>query len=285
MKNKLIILQVFVTIVLVCTSVYAAVGTTLGVKISNSTLYRGDTFEGTLVLKDVKNNEKITGIEGYLQYDKNIIEKVTFDSIVKDKDNKVKIGDETLTVENLQEDISASGAFVGFNGEPSTGKGDAKILIDFNNALTKDTDLITIKFKVKSNAQIGEMKDVIKFTGFTIATESGKSEEIGINVNLAIKEKPANNNNNNSQDQDDDKNQDKDKKEENKVDQNAVGKVNTNTNENKANNAVNNTNTSDNTVSGVKLPATGAKIFIIPAVVLIALAYISYNRYVRMRGI
>lgn len=283
MKNKLIILQVFVIAVLMCTSVYAAVETTLGVKISNSTLYRGDTFEGTLVLKDVKNNEKITGIEGYLQYDKNIIEKVTFDSIVKDKDNKVKIGDETLKVENLQEDISASGAFVGFNGEPSTGKGDAKILIDFNNALTKDTDLITIKFKVKSDAQIGELKDVIKFTGFTIATETGKSDEIGINVNLAIKEKQANNNNNNNNNNQD---QNKDNKEENKIDQNTVGKVDDkNKNTNKTNNAVNNTNTSDNTVSGAKLPATGAKIFIIPAVVLIALAYISYNKYVRMRGI
>ena len=279
MKNKLIILQVFVIVVLMSTSVYAAVQTTLGVKISNSTLYRGDTFEGTLTLKDVKNNEKITGIEGYLQYDKNIIEKVTFDSIVKDKDNKVKIGDETLTVEDLQKDISASGAFVGFNGEPSTGKGDAKILIDFNNALTKDTDLITIKFKVKSDAQIGELNDVIKFTGFTITTEAGKSDEIGINVNLAVKEKPANNNNN----QDEDKDKDNDKKEENKVDQNTVGKVNSNTN--KANNAVKNTNTSDNTVSGTKLPATGAKIFIIPVVVLIALAYISYNRYIRMRGL
>lgn len=283
MKTKLIILQVFVIAVLMCTSVYAAVETTLGVKISNSTLYRGDTFEGTLVLKDVKNNEKITGIEGYLQYDKNIIEKVTFDSIVKDKDNKVKIGDETLKVENLQEDISASGAFVGFNGEPSTGKGDAKILIDFNNALTKDTDLITIKFKVKSDAQIGELKDVIKFTGFTIATEAGKSDEIGINVNLAIKEKQANNNNNNNNNNQD---QNKDNKEENKIDQNTVGKVDDkNKNTNKTNNAVNNTNTSDNTVSGAKLPATGAKIFIIPAVVLIALAYISYNKYVRMRGI
>lgn len=281
MKNKLIILQVFVAVVLVCTSVYAAVQTTLAVKVSNSTLYRGDTFEATLSLKDVKNNEKITGIEGYLKYDKNILEKVTFDSIVKDNDNKVKIGDETLTVENLQEDISASGAFVGFNGEPSTGKGDAKLLIDFNNALTKDTDLITIKFKIKSDAQIGEVKDVIKFTGFTITTESGKSDEIGINVNLAVKEKPANNNNNQNQDND----QDNDKKEENKVDQNAVGKVNSNTNTNKTNNAVNNTNTSDNTVSGTKLPATGAKIFIIPVVVLIALAYISYNKYVRMRGI
>mgnify|MGYP001047310095 CR=1 FL=1 len=279
MKNKLIILQVFVIVVLMCTSVYAAVETTLGVKISNSTLYRGDTFEGTLTLKDVKNNEKITGIEGYLQYDKNIIEKVTFDSIVKDENNKVKIGDETLTVEDLQKDISASGAFVGFNGEPSTGKGDAKILIDFNNAITKDTDLITIKFKIKSDAKIGELKDVIKFTGFTITTDSGKSDEIGINVNLAVKEKPTNNNNN----QDQDKDKDNDKKEENKVDQNAVGKVNSNTN--KTNNSVNNTNTSDNTVSGTKLPATGAKVFIIPVIVLIALAYISYNRYVRMRGI
>ncbi len=273
MKNKLIVLQVFIAIILVCTSVYAAVQTTIGVKVSSSTLYKGDTFDVTLSLNDVKSDEKVTGIEGYLNYNKDVIEKVTYDSIIKDENNKVKIGSETLSVENLQQDITSTGAFVGFNEEPSTGKGDAKILIDFSNGLTEDTDLITIKFKVKSDAKIGEITDAIKYSNFIVTTESGKSEEITKNVNLTVKEKPANNQNQN--------------KNQNKNEDNTVGKVNT-TNSNKntvKTNTVNNTNTLDNTVSGVNLPATGAKIFIIPVIVLIILAYISYNKYIRMRGI
>lgn len=282
MKNKLILLQIFIVMILICTSVYAAVQATVGVKVSSSTLSRGDTFQATITLSDVQSGEKITGVEGYLIYDKDILEKVTVDNILKDSDNKVKIGNDTLPVEDMQKNPTDTGAFVGFNGEPTSGKGDAKILIDFNNAITKDTDLITFEFKIKSDAKIGDIKDVIKFSEFTIAVEGGNPNDITTitrSINLTIKEK---NNNNQDQNQDQDKDKDQNKNTENKS-ENPVGKVNNTNTNNKANNT-SNTNT-DNTVSGTKLPATGAKIFIIPAIVLIILAYVSYNRYIRMRGI
>lgn len=285
MKNKLIVLQIFIVMILICTSVYAAVQATVGVKVSSSTLSRGDTFQATITLSDVQSGEKITGVEGYLIYDKDILEKVTVDNILKDSDNKVKIGNDTLPVEDMQKNPTDTGAFVGFNGEPTSGKGDAKILIDFNNAITKDTDLITFEFKIKSDAKIGDIKDVIKFSEFTIAVEGGNPNDITTitrSINLTIKEK---NNNNQDQNQDQDKDKEQNKNTENKS-ENPVGKVNNTNSNNKTNNTnkVSNTNT-DNTVSGTKLPATGAKIFIIPAIVLIALAYVSYNRYIRMRGI
>lgn len=282
MKNKLILLQIFIVMILICTSVYAAVQATVGVKVSSSTLSRGDTFQATITLSDVQSGEKITGVEGYLIYDKDILEKVTVDNILKDSDNKVKIGNDTLPVEDMQKNPTDTGAFVGFNGEPTSGKGDAKILIDFNNAITKDTDLITFEFKIKSDAKIGDIKDVIKFSEFTIAVEGGNPNDITTitrSINLTVKEK---NNNNQDQNQDQDKDKDQNKNTENKS-ENPVGKVNNTNTNNKANNT-SNTNT-DNTVSGTKLPATGAKIFIIPAIVLIILAYVSYNRYIRMRGI
>lgn len=282
MKNKLIVLQIFIVMILICTSVYAAIQATVGVKVSSSTLSRGDTFQATITLSDVQSGEKITGVEGYLIYDKDILEKVTVDNILKDSDNKVKIGNDTLPVEDMQKNPTDTGAFVGFNGEPTSGKGDAKILIDFNNAITKDTDLITFEFKIKSDAKIGDIKDVIKFSEFTIAVEGGNPNDITTitrSINLTIKEK---NNNNQNQNQNQDKDKDQNKNTENKS-ENPVGKVNNTNTNNKANNT-SNTNT-DNTVSGTKLPATGAKIFIIPAIVLIVLAYVSYNRYIRMRGI
>lgn len=276
-KSKLIILQVFIAIILVCTSVYATIETTIGVKVSKSTLNRGDTIDVTLFLESVKANQKIKNVEGYINYDKNILEKVTFDSIVKDNDKKVKIGDETLTVEDITnaDNINSSSAYVAFNGSPESDN-DIKIIIDFNNGITKDTELLTIKFKVKENADFKKVEDAIKYS-FTASDGTEKSNEMTHNVTLTIEKKAE-------QPKDDNKN-------ENKADDNSVGKVNntnnTNRNTNNTNkntNKSNNTNT-DNTLAKNNLPATGAKVFVIPTIVLIALAYISYNKYIRMKGI
>lgn len=286
MKNKLIILQVFIVMVLVCTSVYAAIDTQISVKVSKSTVNRGDTVDVTLSLENVNKDQKIKNVEGYINYDKNVLEKVTFDSIVKDSNNKITIGEEKVSVENANGNMSASAPYLLFNDSPADASNDIKILIDLNNSLTKDTELVTIRFKVKETADLKEIKDAItyKFVAKGEGTNDTtvESEEMIKGVTLTVEKKAAtqqptddnqNNNNNNNN------------KNEAKNDDNSVGKVNGNTNKNNANNSVNNTNTVDNTVSGVGLPATGAKVFIIPAIVLIALAYISYNKYVRMRGI
>lgn len=279
-KSKLIILQVFIAIILVCTSVYAAIETGIGVKVSKSTLNRGDTLDVTLSIEGVKADQKIKNVEGYINYDKNILEKITFDSIVKDNNKQVKIGDEKLTVEDITnaENINSSSAYVAFNGSPETDN-DVKIIIDLNTGITKDTELLTIKFKVKEDADLKEVKDAIKYA-FTASDGTEKSEEMTKNINLTIEKKAEP--------------PQEDKKEENKADENAVGKVNNtntntnntnkNTNKNTSTNKVNNTNT-DNTLAKNNLPATGAKVFVIPAIVLIALAYISYNKYIRMKGI
>ena len=55
--------------------------------------------------------------------------------------------------------------------------------------------------------------------------------------------------------------------------------INTNTNKN----SNTNTNKTDNSVAGTVLPATGAKVIIIPAIILIVLAYVSYNKYMKYK--
>ena len=60
--------------------------------------------------------------------------------------------------------------------------------------------------------------------------------------------------------------------------------ANANTNTNNNGNRVANGNT-DNTMIGSSLPATGAKMFIIPAIILIILAYVYYNRYMKYKDI
>lgn len=304
-KNKLILLQLVIAFTLICTSVYAAVSATIGVSVDKSTIERGETVAVKLSLKDVDETQKVTSVEGYINYNKDVIEPITVDSIEKDEENNVKIGNETLVVEDLtnasKDDISSSSAYIGFNGDPESDN-DSKIVIDFNNGITEDTDLITIKFKVKSDATIGEIEDAISYSMFVITTGSEQSEEITKNINLTVKkvaEAPGdgdeennatdgdkdnnitNNDKDNNTADDDDKNESKNEnKNENK---NTNTNTNKNTNKNVNNNS--NTNTKDNTVAGTKIPAAGAKVIVFPAIILIVLAYVSYNKYMKMKDI
>ena len=99
-KNKLILLQIFVAFTLICSSVYAAVNTTIAVTASKNSVLRGEKVSVTLSLENV-DNEEVQGVEGYVNYDSNIIEPITFDSIKKDANNIVKIGNEELRMDSL----------------------------------------------------------------------------------------------------------------------------------------------------------------------------------------
>lgn len=291
MKKKMVILlQIMIAIVLVGTSVYGAVNATIDLKVSKDTIKRGEEITVTLSLKDVDSNVK--SVSGYVNYNKDIIEELTVDSIVKGADNTVKIGNEILTVEDLTnktvDQMPDTSAYIGFNAAPTSGN-DTRIVIDFRNGISENTDLITIKFKVKSNATLGEIEKAIEYKMFVIAAGTEKSEEISKDVKLTISEDGSSNGNqdgNNVQN----------------VNQNQNTATNTNTNktpDNKntavKNNTTNTKNTStagssqktnntvDNTLASVGLPATGARAIIIPAIILILCAYISYNRYMKYK--
>ena len=307
-KTKLILLQLFIAFVLISTSVYATVNTTIVLSLNEATAFRGDTVEVTLSLKDVEEDKKIQSVAGYINYDENVIEAITVDSIKKSDDNKVTIGNETLNVEDLTdadlEDIPTTSAYIAFNGNPTT-ENDARIVIDFDGGITEDTELLTIKFKVKETATIGEVEKAISYSMFVITAGSEESEEITKDIKLTVKavdagDNEGNNTNNEAKNENENENvntntnnanttENKTKNETN-TNTNKAGNTNTNkatnTNTNKnvnSNNSVN--NTSDNTVSSVKIPAAGAKVILIPAIILIILAYVSYNRYMKYKNI
>ena len=320
-KSKLIILQLFIAAVLISTSVYAAVSTTIGVSVPNASVKRGNKVTVTLSLKDVDSSKKVTSVEGYVNYNTNIFETITVDSIQKNSDNTVDIGNEKLKVEDLTNadlgSLPNSSAYVAFNGSPRVEENNTKIVIDFNNGITSNTDLLKIDFKVKSDATLGEVKDAISYSNFRI-TAGSETVEVTEKINLNIEaagnptnpddnkdddknekpnEKPSdkNENKNNSND---DKNQNKNNSKNenknvntNKNTNNTNKNVNTNKNTNNANkssnisgNKASNVNRNEGTASGV-LPATGAKIVIIPAIVLAVLAYVSYKKYVNYKDI
>ena len=307
-KTKLILLQLFIAFVLISTSVYATVNTTIALSLNEATAFRGDTVEVTLSLKDVEEDKKIQSVAGYINYDENVIEAITVDSIKKSDNNKVTIGNETLNVEDLTnaelDDIPTTSAYVAFNGNPTTDN-DARIVIDFENGIADDAELLTIKFKVKETATIGEVEKAISYSMFVITAGSEESEEITKDIKLTVKavdagDNEGNNTNNEAKNENENENvntntnnanttENKTKNETN-TNTNKAGNTNTNkatnTNTNKnvnSNNSVN--NTSDNTVSSVKIPAAGAKVILIPAIILIILAYVSYNRYMKYKNI
>lgn len=293
-KNKLILLQLVIAFTLICTSVYAAVNTTIAVSTSATTLHRGDEITVTLSLKDVDSNKKVESVEGYINYNKDILETITVDSIEKTSTNTVKIGDEELPVEDLtnKSEVTSSDAYVAFNGSPSSGN-DAKIVIDFKNGVTSNLDLLKIKFKVKSDANLGTVTNAISYDMFEITAGTETTPSITKNINLTVvsESTPENKAENEVEN-----------KVENEVENKAVNNVannatkntnntvkntnNTVKNTNNTNKATNsNTNTKDNTVAGANLPATGSKVVIIPAIVLIVLAYVSYNKYMKYKDI
>lgn len=293
-KNKLILLQLVIAFTMICTSVYAAVNTTIELKTTETTLLGGDTVTVTLHLKDVEENAKVSSIEGYVNYNKDIIEPITIDSIEKDENNKVKIEDEELTVEDITKgNITSESSYIGFNSDPSSDN-DTKFVIDFKNGLTKDTDLIKINFKVKKDATVGEVKDAISYSAFVITVGEGdkteKSEEITQKIDLTVKAPETGDDNKDDEDKNENKNenentnQNENKNENKNTNNNTNNNTNTNQNTNKAGNNTNK-NTNDNTVAGTKLPATGAKVLLVPAIVLIVLAYVSYNRYMKYKDI
>lgn len=307
-KNKLILLQIFVAFTLICSSVYAAVNTTIAVKASKNSVLRGEKVSVTLSLENV-DNEKVEEVEGYVNYDSNIVEPITFESIQKDAENKVKIGNEVLVVEDVTKgNLSASSGYIGFNSDPSSGN-DTRFVIEFNDGITEDVDLMTIDFVVKEDATLGEIKNAITYSTFVVTADAETSEEITKNVTLIVKAENApadddsnenknentNSNTNSNENKNTNSNTNTNSKNENKntntntknENKNTNKNTNTNTNQNKNTNKAGNTNTNtkDNTVSGTNLPATGAKMIIIPAIVLLVLVYVSYNKYMKYKNV
>ena len=192
-KNKLVLAQIIMfAIILICTSVFATVNATIAVSADKTTLKRGDEVTVTLSLSGVESSKKVTSVEGYVNYNKAVFEDLKYASIVKNSDNKVTIGTETLPVEDVTNGANnGSFAFVGVNFDPASGN-DTRIVMDFNDGVSSDTELLKIKFKVKSNATLGDIANAIEYKAFVITTgvesTSEKSAEITRTLNLKVVE-------------------------------------------------------------------------------------------------
>ena len=125
MKKRQIVIYMFVIFVLLCTSVYATISGEINVSASKETLKKGEEFTVTLSLSNLKADNGIDAIEGYIDIDKNILNNLTVSSI-NTVDGNVKINEDNILKVYDASDVNASNTDTGivFNTNPVSGKGD-----------------------------------------------------------------------------------------------------------------------------------------------------------------
>ena len=316
-KYKLIILEAIVAMILLCTSVYAAINVNLSFRVTNRELKPGEEFKVRLTLNQIEleNNKGITDIEGYINYNDDVIEEITAESITKNADGKVVIGEQVLDFEDLTDldpdKISSNlEGVVVFNGKPASGN-DSKVIIGLKEPITTATQVLEVTFKIKEDAKPGVVEDAVEYKLFEVAAGEEKTETISQVIPVTVlgesdeTDNTVNNTTNNTvknevkneiknEVKNEVKNQVKNEvKNEVKNQVKNEVKYNTtkNTVKNTAKNTVTNSNTNktntnvDNTVASSTLPKTGASIIIVPIAGLIVVAYVAYNRYMKYKDV
>ena len=302
MKKRQVVISVVIMLMLLCTSVYATISGNISLTSSaKDSISAGDEFTVTLSLNNIEGNSGVTSISGYINVNENIFEKLTVDSIVTNSEGKVEINSKNVldVYDSNDEEASSADTGITFNSNPVSGNGDYRLVIDLENALTSDTDLVTITFKVKDNVAEGNYEDAISYTLFKIysgTTDKADviSQSLDVNIgNEVIPDDPDNNPENVP-----------DNRPENNVDNNIDegNNINNNINDNNSNNIQDDNNNDDknnsnpidnnqdqdglgtnngedNTIAPGRLPNTGYKIIILPIIVLLVAGFIFYKKY------
>lgn len=256
MNKKRVVLYIFLTFALLCTSVYATISGDISLLTSKNTIQAGEELDVTLKITDVTLNAGIDSIEGYINIDENVLEDLTLESIVTEN-GKVVIGDNTLSVYNSNTNVALPTKGVFFNDNPVSGKGDYRLVISLTNAVPNNTELVTLKFKVKDGIEEGTYQNAISYDLFVLFNEEvDKTEKISKSLDVVVEaeekdevnENETNNTVNNTVDNTTNntvKNEIK-----NEVKNNTVNNTTNNTVKNTVNNTTNNTvkNTVNNTV-------------------------------------
>ena len=193
-KYKLVILQAIVAIILLCTSVYAGINVNLSFRVTSRKLEPGEEFKVRLTLNEIyltEGNEGITDIEGYINYNKDVIETLTAKSITT-VDGKVVIGDQKLDLQDVTgKDVSqisySSEGVVTFNGAPASGN-DSKIMIGLKQPITETTQILEVTFKVKENAKPGNVDDAVEYSMFEVSGGEEITDQVTQIISIEVLE-------------------------------------------------------------------------------------------------
>lgn len=311
MKKRQVAFYVALMLMLLCTSVYATISGNMNITASKTDeLSAGEEFTVTLSVDNMSSG--VVAVDGYINIDENVLDKLTVSSIVTNSDGKVKVNSNNNLAVYDASSAEASSAETGitFNTKPESGKGDYRLVINLANAITSKTDLVTIKFKVKSGVSKGTYKDAISYTLFKIYSDSDKGDVTSKSLSITVGDKVSNENTANNTNTNNATNNATTNNATNNAANNTSNKAN-----NVANNATNNTNTNnattnnstnkasntnkvadnsnknaagtttnsgskaDNTTATGSLPKTGYKFIILPIIGLAIAGIIFYKKY------
>lgn len=300
MKKIQVMLSSVIILMLLSTSVFAATITgNINLTASDNSVSAGDEFTVTLSLEDISTISGVDSINGYINIDENVIEELTVDNIVTNENGEVEIDSRNVLplYDALDSEASSSDEGVTFNTNPSSGNGDYRLVIDLANAITADTDLITITFKVRDDVATGTYEDAISYTLFEIY--SGSEDKGSVNsqsLDITVEEvnnpgqdepnednpseDPSDDNNNNSNNDNNNNNNNNNSNNDNQNNNNPGNTPENDANRNEAQNVGGtNGNQVDNTTAEGSLPNAGYRYIILPIILIAIAGFIFYKKY------
>lgn len=320
MKRKILLVYVLVAFVVLCTNVYAIVSVELNLIADKTTIKQGDDVTITVELNNL--SAAVSSIEGYINIDENVLKEISSDMIVANDDGKIEVtsGDKVTNALTyaFDPDVSNADYDVIFNtSETATNGNDVFFVMDFKKDIEEDSKIITLKYKVKETAQNAEVSNAVKLDCIVAysANTSDKSKELTANLDIKVsstadeenENKDVNNDTNNTTNEENTNTNNTNVNNTNTNTNNTntntnkntnTNNTNTNTNKNTNTNTNNNTNkntnvttvgatanTVDNTVAATRIPAAGLKTVIIPIVLFMILAYVSYTKYISYKDV
>lgn len=299
MKKKLLLVYVFVAFVLLCTNVYAVLTMDVNLVADKTSVKPGEEVLVTVNLKNI--SKPISSIEGYINIDETVFKESIKEALVT-KDNKIEVTSENTASNKLSYVFDPNAMSADYDVIFNTKKenienNDCLFVMDLTQDIANSADVLQFKFTVKDTATIKKVEKAVQVDCIVAysSDRSDRSEKISaiLDINVVNGNEPAEENKTENKVENNTVNNTTD----NKVN-NTVNNTNTNTNQNtnkntnntnsanKVNNTVNNTNTNkDATVAGTNIPAAGAGFMMVPVVMFILLAYISYNKYIKYKDV
>jgi len=279
MKKKRVITYIIVMLVMICTSVYATGSGDVIFDISTEKYEPGSEFQVTLSLKDFQIEKGVKKFESDIKIDKNIIEALTVNSIVSDYGKVIVNEYNVLNVIDSTE-ISSDENGILFVSNLESGESDYRVIINLSKELNGNSDLLTLKFKIKNNVIVGNTyNNVIVFKSLKINNEVLDIEDKTIDFTIANSDEQLNNEKDISKEIIND-----DKKGINSS--NEVSDyfeiISSNDSTNKVL-SLQEQQALDPTVAKVPLPNTGYKFLIIPLAIFISAGLIFYSKYKKVR--
>ena len=164
MKNKLLVSMYIFILTIITTNVYA---TNMEMKLNQEEVKNGDTILITINVKNVTQENGINIIQGKLEYDKDVFEKV------ENKDFEVK---NNWSIVYNAENTNSEGKF---------------ILLNLSEGKKEDEELAELKLKVKENAKSTntsiKLTEVCTVDGENIVKVENNEKEIKIKGKFSFK--------------------------------------------------------------------------------------------------